>query len=572
MKAALKIFGVLVAAMGGYVLLSSFLAGTLPMRGTQLGPALRMPWRQAGLTERQAAAHLLSRFTYGAMPGQVDAVVKMGLENWFAQQLEAQDPDDSLEQILGRYDALELSNEQVAETYPRNGQVIRMAIRDGVVDKDSVKADRKEYRQVIEQYMQEKGYKRQQELFRQFFCQKILRAAYSENQLQEVMTDFWFNHFNVSLTKNDCAEFIPAYERDVIRPNALGRFNELLLKTAKSPAMLYYLDNFSSSGPARDTAQKRARGLNENYAREVMELHTLGVDGGYTQQDVTEAARVLTGWGIYPMGDFARSLRMGIGSMHDGDFFFNANRHDKGEKVVMGHVFPAGGGYEEGVDLLNMLAHHPSTAKFICHKIAVRFVNDDPPATLVDKMANTFLEKNGDIRQVLITMVAAPEFWNADALREKTKSPFELAIGAVRSLHATIDQPMQLNNWVTRMGEREYYYQAPTGFPDKGAYWINTGSLLSRMNFGLALAAGRIPGVRVDLLALNHGHEPESAQAALLIYGHLILPERNLDATVKRLTPMLNERDSTMMAGAEDAPMLAQVVGIIIGSPEYQRR
>src|SRR6185437_10542016 len=312
-------------------------------------------------------------------------------------------------------------------------------------------------------------------------------------------------------------------------------FNELLLKTAKSPAMLKYLDV----------------GLNENYAREVMELHTLGVDGGYTQQDVTEAARVLTGWGV----------RLG----EDGDFFFNANRHDKGEKVVMGHVFPAGGGYEEGVDLLNMLAHHPSTAKFICHKIAVRFVNDDPPATLVDKMANTFIEKNGDIRQVLITMVAAPEFWNVDALREKTKSPFELAIGAVRSLHATIDEPMPLYNWVTRMGEREYYYQEPTGFPDKGAYWINTGSLLSRMNFGLALAAGRIPGVRVNLLALNHGHEPENAQAALSIYGHLILPEWNLDATVKRLTPMLNEPDST-------DPMLAQVVGIIIGSPEYQRR
>lgn len=585
MKAVIKVMGVILAAMGGYVLLSSFLAGTLPMRGTQFGPALRFPWRQAGLTERQAAAHLLSRFTYGAMPGQVDAVVKMGLENWFAQQLAAQDPDDSLELVLNRYDALELSNEQVAETYPRNGQVIRMAIRDGVMDKDSVKTDRVAYRQLIQRYMEEKGYKRQQELFRQFFCQKILRAACSQNQLQEVMTDFWFNHFNVSLTKNDCAEFIPAYERDVIRPNALGRFNELLLKTAKSPAMLYYLDNFSSSAAARDTMNQKGRGLNENYAREVMELHTLGVDGGYTQQDVTEAARVLTGWGVYPMGDFAKGTQVARlrqfpdgqiarrGFVHDGDFFFNANRHDKGEKVVLGHVFPAGGGYEEGVDLLDMLAHHPSTAKFICHKIAVRFVNDDPPATLVDKMANTFLEKNGDIRQVLITMVSAPEFWGADALREKTKSPFELAIGAVRSLHATIDEPVQLYNWVSRMGEREYYYQEPTGFPDNGAYWINTGSLLSRMNFGLALAAGRIPGVRVDLLALNHGHEPESAQAALRIYGQLILPERNLDATVKRLTPMLSDPAvATVMGDSANDPMLAQVVGIIIGSPEYQRR
>ena len=634
MKGAFKIIGVILAAIGGYVLCSSFHAGIQPLRGmqlvpalrgTQLGPALRMPWRQAGLTERQAAAHLLSRFTYGAMPGQVDAVVKMGLENWFAQQLSAQEPDDSLTEVLNRYDALELSNQQVAEMYPRNGQVIRMAIRDGVVDKDSVKVDRKEYRQVIQQYMQEKGYKREQELFRQFFCQKILRAAYSENQLQEVMTDFWFNHFNVSITKNDCAEFIPAYERDVIRPNALGRFNELLLKTAKSPAMLFYLDNFNSSGSrtgAQDSGAPavrreavpggRARGLNENYAREVMELHTLGVDGGYTQQDVTQAARVLTGWGVYPMGEFSKAPQAAVlrrfsdeqiaqrGFVHDGDFFFNANRHDKGEKVVLGHVFPAGGGYEEGVDLLNLLAHHPSTAKFICHKIAVRFVSDDPPATLVDKMTKVFLEKNGDIRQVLITMVAAPEFWSADALREKTKSPFELAIGAVRSLHATIGQPMPLYNWVSRMGERKYYYVAPTGFPDKGAYWINTGSLLNRMNFGLALAGGRIPGVQVDLLALNNGHEPESAQAALLIYGHLILPERNLDATVKRLTPMLTDPsfakkvsaassqppgsdDSTRMsgdkadtammaAGGGSDPMLAQVVGIIIGSPEYQRR
>src|ERR1700749_3264100 len=231
-----------------------------------------------------------------------------------------------------------------------------MAIRDGVVDKDSVKVDRKEYRQVIQQYMQEKGYKREQELFRQFFCQKILRAACSPDQLQEVMTDFWFNHFNVSITKNDCAEFIPAYERDVIRPNALGRFNELLLKTAKSPAMLFYLDNFNSSAPLADSQQMtqgqgRGRGLNENYAREVMELHTLGVDGGYTQQDVTQAARVLTGWGVYPMGEYGKAPQAAVlrrfsdeqierrGFVHDGDFFFNANRHDKGEKVVLGHVF-----------------------------------------------------------------------------------------------------------------------------------------------------------------------------------------------------------------------------------------
>jgi len=243
------------------------------------------------------------------------------------------------------------------------------------------------------------------------------------------------------------------------------------------------------------------------------------------------------------------------------------------------------------LQLLDMLAHHPSTAHFICRKIAIRFVNDDPPSTLVDRMAKTFTDKNGDIRQVLLTMVYSPEFWSAQAIREKTKSPFELAIGAVRSLHAKVAQPMQLYNWITRMGEKMYCYQAPTGFPDKGQYWINTGSLLSRMNFGLALATGRIPGLTFDLAALNNNHEPESAQAALVTYCHLIMPERDLEPTIKRLTPMLtdprlpekiNAADSQQAnaAGGETAAMVAplsaasltQVVGVIIGSPEFQRR
>jgi uncharacterized protein (DUF1800 family) len=638
MKTIFKILGIVLVLLGGHLLLSSFMAGMLPMHvldgarlslssldGTRI-PPYRFPFRQAGLTERQAAAHLLSRFTYGATPGQVDAVVKMGLESWWAQQLAADLPDDSLAPCLSRYDALQLTNQQVAALYPRTGQVARMAIKDGVVDKDSVKTDRAAYREAIRNYMQEKGLKPEQELFRQFFCQKVLRAAYSRNQLQEVMTDFWFNHFNVSITKNDCSEFIPAYERDVIRPNALSHFSDLLLKTAKSPAMLYYLDNFSSSAPlpvGQDSGQARKnRGLNENYAREVMELHTLGVDGGYTQQDVTQAARVLTGWTVYPMNDagkgiinrFSEDQLASRGFVHEGDFLFNANRHDKGEKIVLGHTFPAGGGYDEGVTLLEILAHHPSTARFIARKLAVRFVSDDPPPALTDKMAKTFLEKDGDIRQVLITMVTAPEFWSPAAVREKTKSPFELAIGAVRSLHGVIEQPYPLYNWVSRMGEKKYYYQAPTGFPDKGSYWINTGSLLNRMNFGLALATGRIPGVRIDLVALNNGHEPEDAQSALLAYGRIILPERNLDATIKRLTPMLNDPglsekvdvasaragggkgqrgmdtgsvrasdggsmgadqsgvEGMVAANDQKSAQLGQVVGIIIGSPEFQRR
>src|ERR1700744_4731237 len=244
----------------------------------------RFPYKQAGLTERQAAAHLLSRFTYGATPGQVDAVVHMGLERWFSKQLEAGLAEDTLNRLLSGYDALDLTNAQVRQTFPRQGEILKMGIKDGAINADSAKNDPKSYRDLLKTYMQEKGYKPIQELYRQFYCQKVLRAAYTNNQLQEVMTDFWFNHFNVSVTKGDCAEFIPAYERDVIRPNALGNFGDLLLATAKSPAMLYYLDNFSSTAPLQDSMAmpaRRARGLNENYAREVMELHTLGVDGGY---------------------------------------------------------------------------------------------------------------------------------------------------------------------------------------------------------------------------------------------------------------------------------------------------
>ncbi|MEJ7680872.1 MAG: DUF1800 family protein [Segetibacter sp.] len=344
------------------------------------------PYNEAGLTEHQAAAHLLSRFTFGAKPGDVAALVNMGLENWFQQQLEAKLPDENLNQKFSNYDALKLSSTEVVNAYVKGVKVLRMAIKEGVIDKNLVnKANKAAYKTALTAYMRQKGLKPQKELFRQFANQKILRAAYSNNQLQEMLTDFWFNHFNVSITKNDCAEFIPAYERDVIRPNALGKFEDLLLATAKSPAMLMYLDNFSSTGADttmnrkgnnllrkrtvglqkrlgdsayeklsdRLNQKKKAAGLNENYAREVMELHTLGVDGGYTQSDVTQAARALTGWTVYPMSDYGGSnaIRKVIdrigedrlaehGFVHDGDFLFAENRHDKGSKVVLGKTFP----------------------------------------------------------------------------------------------------------------------------------------------------------------------------------------------------------------------------------------
>ncbi len=643
-------------AFGCAILFSSFVNYSKPKE------KFILPYRQAGLTEKQAAAHLLSRFTYGAKEGDVEALVKMGLEKWFTQQLEGDQKDLEVDEMLSKFDAITLTNTQVENLYPRNAQIVRFAIRDGYIPKDSVnKANGKEYRATLMNYMKEKGYRPQQELYRQFFGQKILRATYTHNQLRELMTDFWFNHFNVSLSKNQCASFVPAYERDVIRPNVFGKFETLVLSTAKSPAMLMYLDNFSSSGsnqPMPSTGsemvmsggkqprkvfaranqlnkfpqQKNGKqGLNENYAREVMELHTLGVDGGYTQNDVTQAARVLTGWTIAPMGDNGYGApvkklieKVGEGNLEkrgfviDGDFLFAVNRHDNAEKVVLGKKFPAGGGYEEGVELLKMLAHHQSAAKFISKKLAIRFVNDHPSQSLVDKMVNTFNSSNGDIKSIMITMASSPEFWAKDALREKTKSPFELAISAVRSLDAKVNQPYQLYTWINKMGQQMYYYQAPTGFPDRGQYWINTGSLLNRMNFGLALASQRIPGITFNLAAMNNNHEPESAEAALLIYSRLLMPERQLDATVARLKPMLNDpnlehnvaqaaekttptqqmntmtnEDANLM---DDMPrtkvgagkkalvsatpnqrigtntMLSQVVGVIIGSPEFQRK
>ncbi len=619
-----------------------------------------MPYKKAGLSEQQAAAHLLGRFTYGAKSGDVENVVKIGLEKWFAQQLEGNLEDLELNQELSKFEDINLTNTQVENIYPRNAQLVRFAVKDGYLHKDSVnKGNGPAYRAAIQSYMKDKGYKPQAELYRQFINQKITRAIHTNNQFREIMTDFWFNHFNVSLSKNQCASYVPAFERDVIRPQVFGKFENLVLGTAKSPAMLMYLDNFSSAGtnvpmenssmemtPIKKAKGKKAKanqqklkaktalankksGLNENYAREVMELHTLGVDGGYTQSDVTQAARILTGWTISPMGDngYGAGIKNVLdkigednlkkrGFVREGDFLFAMNRHDNGEKTVLGKKFPAGGGYEEGVELLKMLAHHQSTAKFISKKLAIRFVSDNPPQSLIDKMAKTFASSDGNIKSVLMTMVNAPEFWSDDALREKTKSPFELAISAIRGLDATVKQPYQLYTWINKMGQQLYYYQAPTGFPDRGQYWINTGSLLNRMNFGLALASKRIPGITFDLSALNNNREPESAEAALVIYSKLMMPERKLDAAIERLKPMVTNPnlESNVAAAAEknsaqkqmatmmneDAnlmeaetnklkgkkalnntvtplkagtnTMLAQVVGVIIGSPEFQRK
>lgn len=534
-----------------------------------------IPYKKFGYTPQQAAARLLDRFSFGAKPGQVEAVVNMGLENWLEQQFAANQPNEGLNKRLAAFKSLSLTNDTIVNTYLNAGQVIRLATRKGIINKDSIKGDQKEYREQVRVIMEQEGYKPIQELHRELVNQKVLSAAYSNNQLQEVLTDFWFNHFNVSVTKNQCQQYVYTYERDAIRPNVMGKFKDLLLATAQHPAMLEYLDNASSVSiknqpRANMAAPRNARGLNENYAREVMELHTLGVDGGYTQADVTTVAKALTGW-----------------SVMQGNFIFRPRQHDNEAKTILNKNFPANGGYQEGVDVLTMLAEHPSTAKFICTKLATRFVSDTPSASLIKNMVKTFQSTDGNIKAVLRTMVYDPAFWKKSISHEKIKSPFEMVISAVRATNAQIIQPFQLFNWCTKMGQRFYYYQAPTGFPDRASNWINTGALLNRMNFGLAFASQKIPGVRMDLAALNNYHEPESAIDALTVYSNILLPQRDHSANIKRLIPLVQDESveekinkaATVDKAAEQMTfdkgtknMLSQVVGIIIGSPEFQRK
>ena len=305
-------------------------------------------------------------------------------------------------------------------------------------------------------------------------AQRILRAAESERQLNEVMVDFWMNHFNVFAAKGLDRFLIASYERDTIRPHIWGRFEDLLMATAKSPAMLWYLDN----------ARSRRGAINENYAREIMELHTLGVDGGYTQKDVTELARMLTGWSIDRQGDFA-FRRM----LHDGD-----------AKTVLGRRFGAGGGIEEGETMIRLLARHPSTAKFIATKLVQRLVSDTPPPALVDRVAKRFLATNGDLRETVKAVIASPEFWNEKNYRAKMKSPFEYTISAVRAAGATIEDPLPIARELRKIGEPLYYAQPPTGYSDKSETWSSDGALVARLNFVAALAANKMPGVRVSVL------------------------------------------------------------------------
>jgi len=373
---------------------------------------------------------------------------------------------------------------------------------------------------------------------------KLLRAIESNRQLAEELDDFWFNHFNVYYDKGSDRFLIPDYERQAIRPNVLGKFRDLLEATAKSPAMLFYLDNFQSVRPdidANNKNRKVKRGLNENYGRELMELHTLGVNGGYTQQDVREVARCFTGWTL-------------LEPRRGGGFFYNDRLHDKGEKVVLGHVIPAGGGMDDGEKVLDILATHPSTAHFISRELAQRFVADNPPDSLVEKMAAKFLATSGDIREVMKTMLESKEFWSEGAYRAKIKTPFEMVASSVRALDADVTDAWALANQVGNLGEPLYRKQEPTGYSNANSEWVNSAALLSRMNFALQLARNGVPGVKVD--AARFGSDPLQVAKVLLF---------------RNATPQTRAAiDKALEAQKQKTP--AMVAGLVIGSPDFQRR
>jgi len=643
------------------------------------------------MSEEQRAAHVLNRLAFGPRPGDLERVRKLGAEAYIEQQLNPSKIEDAAaEARLRNFPTLRMANSELLARYPQPGRLLRRLQRSGDLPpelaalvrerrqgqqgqqgsmerdgemqqgqpsqapQDAERAvveamrppnapgmndqpeeqnpERRAQRRAILQYMRDNGLENPQRIMAELVASRILRAAYSERQLQEVMVDFWTNHFNVYAQKGADRWFLTSYDRDVIRPNALGNFRELLGATARSPAMLFYLDNFQSvspnaqggrrrQGPLRRLLQERMqnrnpeaqqrpqqqqrmrRGINENYARELMELHTLGVEGGYTQKDVQEVARAFTGWTIFAprgagvYGDEGEDSRAGT-------FFFNQRTHDTGEKTVLGQKIAAGGGVEDGEKVLDILARHPSTAKFIATKLARKFVSDNPSPALVARVAEAFRKSDGDIKTTLRALFSSPEFNSAEARRAKIKTPFELAVSAIRALGAETDARPALLFWVARMGEPLYGYQPPTGYPDTAEHWVNTGALLERMNFALALAANRIPGTRVDL---SRFVGPEASAGASVDQKRVV--EQFLSAVLQGdispksrevLTRQLNERpaDNAASMPAEEMPAgrrggggfgrrgqrrqqesapsgnpeVARIAALILGSPEFQRQ
>ena len=640
-------------------------AGRVASSGSPHAPLIVVPQTEPReQTADQQVQQVLNRLAFGARPGDVAKVRAMGVDQWIALQLASDRIDDgAADRIVASYETLGKPTTELVAMYDRGQLAIRQQQKAQAQsgDTSSKKDLRAELLQGDPQLREQ--LRQNQRILGDVQSAKLARAVVSDRQLDEVMVDFWENHFNIFAGKGVDRIFLPAFDRDVIRPNALGKFRDLLGAVAKSPAMLFYLDQWQSAadsahptlaatrgarggarraGPARgltmeeldklapnaqitpaqrkrlesmtpeqrmQVVQQRAqagakakRGLNENYARELMELHTLGVDGGYTQQDIIEVARALTGWTMNPRGA--------------AEFTFRPEIHDAGQKVVLGHVIPAGGGIQDGETVLDIVARHPSTAKFIARKLAVRFVSDTPPEALVDRAALTFMKTDGDIREVVRTIVTSPEFFSRAAYRSKVKSPFELVASALRAVGAQPDTTMRSAQMVGFLGAPIFGHQAPNGWPETGESWMNSGAILNRINFGVTVAAGRLPGAALsqwnETEQLKNATRDQQVDAVILAFfgGQaspdtrqiLLSGENPLAAKLAASAPAdsMSTDMSSMTMGA-DAPMrgriappakngaprqavvrgmgqpvqlngLAQVVGLAIGAPEFQRR
>ena len=505
-------------------------------------PALDIHIPQSPLTEQQKILLVFNRFGYGPRPGDVDRIENIGLPSYLRQQLSPETiPDLDVEKQLRDFPTLSMTTSQIMSEFSDPDQKLSPEMQKEMFP----------------------PYKRPARLLLELQEGKLIRAISSERQLQEVMVDFWFNHFNVFWGKDADRRMVTSFERDAIRPHALGTFRDLLMATARHPAMLFYLDNWMSvrKDMPQGGAGQGQRGLNENYARELLELHTLGVEGGYTQKDVIEVARCFTGWSI----DQPNKI---------GSFVFRPLAHDNGEKVVLGHRIAPGGGERDGAEVIEILARHPSTATFIATKLVRRFVSDDPPYGLVQRVAETFKQTDGNIRSLLVTIINSPEFFAAANYRGKIKTPFEFVASAVRAANGTTDGSPALVAAVAQTGEPLYLASAPNGYPDTAGPWLNSASLLNRMNFLSSLMANQLPGVRVDLRPLLEGANRRDMSQVLdyLAIGllHNELNSESREIILQQLTkPGIVQVN---VDGRLSNPDIEKIAALILASPEFERR
>jgi uncharacterized protein (DUF1800 family) len=514
-----------------------------PIRALPHRPSTAILHPQA-FTPRDSALHVLNRLAYGPRPGEPDRVAAMGVMRWIDRQLDPAHVDDA---ALGarepQFKVLTYDRHALADVYfgalrerrERNLAEPRAADTMGMRDDPGPNA------------------RLGRRLARDVADLVVVRAALSERQLAEVMADFWANHFNVFFGKGADRFLLPEYIERTIRPYALGRFADLLRATAQSPAMLVYLDNWQSVAPsakAQRAGGRRPRDINENYARELLELHTLGVDGGYTQQDVVNVARIFTGWSI-------ERPRQG------GAFKFYDRAHDRGEKIVMGVTYPAGHGMDEGLHLLAWLADNPATARHVSHQLCRRFVNDQPPDGCVDDAVAAWQRTHGDIREVLRAIFHGPDFWAPENVQAKVKSPLEFVVSALRAVQADPDTTPRLAQVVARLGQPLYLHVAPDGYPESQDDWVNSGALLNRMNAGVALAVGKLPGAIVNLdLTIPATSSREQLIAAV---DEQILGGAMTENTRRVIREQLRDLDDPVQARA-------LAVGLALGGPEFQRQ